>query len=172
MWKKTADDMEPVSNPISSPSSTQRQPVGEQAVIGSSLIVKGDVHGEEDLIIQGQIEGKIVLKNNSVTVGRNGRIKADVYGKVIIIEGTVQGNLYGDEKIVVKQSGDVRGNLVAPRINLEEGAKFKGSIDMEANETADKQRSLPSTPSSTKSTPTELEKSTSSGQPKSLPTNK
>ena len=71
-------------------------------------------------------------KNNNITVGRNGRIKADIYGKVISIEGEVEGNLFGDEKIVLRQSGVVRGNMTAPRVNLEDGAKFKGSIDMDA----------------------------------------
>ncbi len=107
------------------------QPVREQAIIGASLIVKGDVAGDEDLLIQGKIEGKVTLQNNSITIGRNGQVKADLYGKTISVEGTVQGNLFADEKIIIRQSGSVRGNLQAPRVTLEEGSKFKGSIDME-----------------------------------------
>lgn len=107
------------------------QPVREQAIIGASLVVKGDVAGDEDLLIQGQVEGKVTLQKNSITVGRNGQVKADLYGKTINVEGTVQGNLFADEKIVIRQSGSVRGNLQAPRVTLEEGSKFKGSIDME-----------------------------------------
>jgi cytoskeletal protein CcmA (bactofilin family) len=152
MWKKTDEQSEPVNNPVSSPTS-HRQPVGEQAVIGPSLIVKGDVQGEEDLVIQGQVEGKVVLKKNSITVGKNGRVKADLYGKVIVVEGNLQGNLFGEEKIVVRKSGDIKGNLMAPRINLEEGARFKGSIDMEGSEAADKQRPLPGASTETKGTP-------------------
>jgi cytoskeletal protein CcmA (bactofilin family) len=148
MWKKTAENNDSVSEPVSNPSPIHRQPVSEQAVIGSSLVLKGDLHGEEDLVIQGQVEGKVILKNNSITVGKNGQVKADLHGKVIVIEGNVQGNLFGEDKIVVKKSGNVKGNLLAPRINLEEGARFKGSIDMEGAGPVDKQRALPGTPSS------------------------
>ncbi len=81
-------------------------------------------------MIQGQVEGKINLKQSNITVGKSGRVKGDVYGKVISIEGEVQGNLFGEERIVLRQSGRVRGDLTAPRVNLEEGATFKGGIDM------------------------------------------
>ena len=130
MWKKSDSDYP--ETPASSPSSVPEQPTTEQAVIGTSLVLKGDVTGENDLLIQGQVEGKVVLKKNSVTVGKNGRVKADIYGKVIRVDGKVQGNLFGDEKIIINRSGDVRGNLSAPSVTLEDGALFKGSIDMEA----------------------------------------
>lgn len=130
MWKKS--ESESAETQSNQPKSELRsQPVGEKAIIGPSLVVKGDVSGDEDLTIQGQVEGKVVLKNNGITVGKNGRIKADLYGKTIAVEGSVQGNLYGEDKIVVRQSGNVRGNLLAPRVTIEDGAKFKGSIDME-----------------------------------------
>ncbi len=101
-------------------------------IIGPSISIKGEITGEEDLTVQGQVEGTIDLKKNHVTIGRTGRIKADVYGRSITIEGEVQGNLFGEERIVLQQSGRVRGDMRAPAINLEEGAKFKGNIDMEA----------------------------------------
>ena len=129
MWKKS--DTEYSENEVPSPSAVPEQPMTEQAVIGSSLVLKGDVTGENDLLIQGQVEGKVVLKKNSVTIGRNGRVKADIYGKVIRVEGKVQGNLFGDDKIIINKSGDVQGNLSAPRVTLEDGARFKGSVDME-----------------------------------------
>ncbi|MEJ2076979.1 MAG: polymer-forming cytoskeletal protein [Acidobacteriota bacterium] len=128
MWKKT-DEEEP--EVMSTTPSVRPQPVREQAIIGASLVVKGDVAGDEDLLIQGKVEGKVTLQNNSITVGRNGQVKADLYGKTINVEGNVQGNLFADENIVIRQSGSVRGNLQAPRVTLEEGSKFKGSIDME-----------------------------------------
>ncbi len=131
MWKKTEDDRPEISVPPVSPA--RPQPVRELAVIGPSLVVKGDVSGDEDLVIQGQVEGKVILRNNSVTVGRNGRVRADIFGKTICVEGTVQGNLFAEEKIVVRQTGEVKGNLQAPRVNLEDGAKFKGSIDMDGS---------------------------------------
>jgi cytoskeletal protein CcmA (bactofilin family) len=128
MWKKNESDQPEMTPPVTS---VRPQPVREQAIIGSSLVVKGDVSGDEDLLIQGNVEGKVVLRNNSITVGKNGQVKADLFGKTISIEGTVHGNLFGDERIVIRQSGTVHGNLQAPRVTLEEGAKFKGAIDME-----------------------------------------
>lgn len=128
---------------MSTTPNVRSQPVREQAIIGASLVVKGDVAGDEDLLIQGQIEGKVTLQNNSITVGRNGQVKADLYGKTISVEGTVQGNLFADEKIVIRQSGSVRGNLQAPRVTLEEGSKFKGSIDMEGTAPAKAAGSAP-----------------------------
>ena len=142
MWKKTENEYSGAE--ISSPSAVPEQPMTEQAVIGTSLVLRGDVTGENDLLIQGQVEGKVVLKKNSVTVGRNGRVKADIYGKVIRVEGKVQGNLFGDDKIVISKSGDVRGNLCAPRVTLEEGARFKGSVDMEAKDSSKQSASIPS----------------------------
>ena len=128
MWKKTKDEnSKPKSPPLGKSPIEQSK---KQAVIGPSISIKGELSGEEDLMIQGRVEGTIELKNNNVTVGRTGHIKADIYGKVISIEGEVQGNLFGEEKIVVRESGVVRGNMRTPRFSLEDGAKFKGSIDM------------------------------------------
>jgi cytoskeletal protein CcmA (bactofilin family) len=128
MWKKTKDEnSKPESPPLGKSPIEQSK---EQAVIGPSISIKGELSGEEDLMIQGRVEGTIELKNNNVTVGRTGHIKADIYGKVISIEGEVQGNLFGEEKIVVRESAVVRGNMRTPRFSLEDGAKFKGSIDM------------------------------------------
>lgn len=129
MWKKTETPL-PEPEPVEPPR-TPTQQLKERALIGPSISIKGDLSGEEDLTIQGKIEGTIQLKKNNVTVGPSGSVKADIYGKVISIEGEVQGNLFGEEKIVVRKSGNVRGNVSAPRVTLEEGAKFKGSIDMD-----------------------------------------
>ena len=118
-----------------SPTFTNTKPPMEQlienTIIGTSISVKGELTGEEDLTVQGQVEGQIDLKKSHVTIGRTGCIKADVYGKIITIEEEVQGNLFGEEKIVLRQSAVVRGDMRAPRINLEEGTKFKGNIDMD-----------------------------------------
>lgn len=116
------------SSPSAGPESRRS---GERATIGPSISIKGDVTGEEDLLIQGRVEGKIDLKQHGVTVGRDGRVKADIFGRSLIIEGEVDGNLHGDEQIVVRQSGRVHGNISAPRVTLEDGCQFKGSIDME-----------------------------------------
>jgi cytoskeletal protein CcmA (bactofilin family) len=102
----------------------------ECALIGSTILIKGDLSGDEDLVIEGRVEGKIELAKNNVTIGKKGRVKADVYGKVITVEGEVHGNLFGEDQLVLRQSSTVRGNMVAPRVILEDGADFKGSIDM------------------------------------------
>jgi cytoskeletal protein CcmA (bactofilin family) len=100
-------------------------------VIGESIRVEGEIRGEEDLLIEGEVEGRISLEKQAVTVGRSGRVKADIHGQNLVVEGRVQGNLFAGEQVVVRTSGEVRGNITAPRVTLEDGAKFKGAIDME-----------------------------------------
>ena len=104
----------------------------DRATIGASIFIKGDLSGEEDLIIEGRVEGKVDLKQNNVTVGKNGKVKADVFGKVVIVEGEVTGNVFAREQAILRQSGGIQGNIQAPRVILEDGSRFKGSIDMEA----------------------------------------
>ena len=101
------------------------------AVIGSKIHIKGDLSGDEDILIQGVIEGTIELKQHALTIGQNGVIKANAVAKSITIEGKVEGDLFGDEHITIRKTSDVRGNVSAPRISLEDGAKFHGSMDME-----------------------------------------
>jgi cytoskeletal protein CcmA (bactofilin family) len=146
MWKKPEPDepqsLRPLSYPISStvPSNPSPGPTapaevhGEGALIGQSLYVKGDLRGAEDLRIEGTVEGKIELPQNNVIVGKNGRVKADIYGRVISIEGEVQGNLEAEEQLILRQSSTTRGNIRAARVILEDGANFKGSIDMTPRE--------------------------------------
>lgn len=100
-------------------------------MIGSSIVIKGTVSGDEDLVIQGQVEGNIELGKNEVTVGESGRVAADINAKTVRIDGEVTGDVSGGEKVVISKSGNVRGNIVAPRVTLEDGAVFKGSIDMD-----------------------------------------
>lgn len=106
------------------------------AVIGPSISIKGDLTGEEDLMIEGRVEGEIRLKQHSVTVGRSGRVQADVFGKSINVEGEVQGNLTGDSEVVIRNTGRVEGNIVAPRVTLEDGSSFRGAIDMQTPQQA------------------------------------
>jgi cytoskeletal protein CcmA (bactofilin family) len=100
-------------------------------MIGPSIVIKGEVTGGEDLVIQGKVEGKINLSGNQVSVGENGEVCADIHAKVIKIDGKVTGDITGVEKVVIAKSGNVHGNIVAPRVTLEDGAIFKGSIDMD-----------------------------------------
>ncbi len=102
----------------------------ERATIGRSISIKGEVTGDEDLLIQGRVEGSVNLKQHSVTVGREGEVKADITGRVITIEGRVQGNLMADEQVVLRSSAQVQGDIVSPRVVLEDGARFRGGVDM------------------------------------------
>lgn len=102
------------------------------AVIGPKIAFKGELTGEEDLMIQGRVEGTIDLKGNHLTIGKQGVVKANLMAKTITIEGTVEGDLIGQERIEIKSSSNVKGNLIAARVTLEDGAKFRGSIDMES----------------------------------------
>jgi cytoskeletal protein CcmA (bactofilin family) len=106
------------------------------ATIGPSIFIKGDLSGDEDLVIEGRVEGKIDLKQHNVTIGKNGRVHADVFGNTVIVEGEVDGNLFAQQQAVLRQSGAVRGNITAPRVMLEDGSRFRGSIDMDDKEGA------------------------------------
>jgi cytoskeletal protein CcmA (bactofilin family) len=104
----------------------------EAAIIGPSIQLDGDLRGQEDLLIEGQVNGTIQLRNNSLTVGSQGKVKADVYAKEINVEGLVEGDLFGAERVSVRKSAQVRGNITSPHVSLEEGARFKGSIEMDS----------------------------------------
>lgn len=121
-WSNT-DKKEPVMA-----SSSENQGV---AAIGRSIRINGDLQGEEDLRIEGEVNGTIRLNNNTVTIGQEGKIKADVYAKSVAVEGSVEGDLYGAEHISVCKSAKVQGNIISPRVSLEDGARFKGSIEMD-----------------------------------------
>lgn len=145
MWKKTETPHEPAPQPMQPPARPQPSRRREEvATIGPSITINGDLTGGEDLLIQGKIEGKVLLKKNDVTVGKEGRVKADIHGRSVRVEGEVQGNLYGAEEVVIRASGRVQGNLVAPRVTLENGSQFKGSIDMGAGGGKEKSRPTPS----------------------------
>jgi cytoskeletal protein CcmA (bactofilin family) len=140
MWKKSEPEevhLHPAPAPQVPPAVLPKNPippVRERAMIGSTIAIMGDLRGEEDLLIEGRLEGKVEMRSHSVTVGKSGRIKGDIYGKIVTIEGTVEGNLYGEEQLIVRQSGTVRGNIVSPRVALEDGSNFKGNIDMSPKE--------------------------------------
>lgn len=130
MWKKSEEETA-YKAPEPKPSAPPRAQASSQATIGPSITIKGDLTGEEDLTIQGHVNGEIRLPKNKVVIGERGRVQADVYGKSIHVDGQVKGNLYGEEDVIVRASGRVQGNIVGPRVTLENGANFKGSIDME-----------------------------------------
>ena len=99
--------------------------------IGKSVVIKGELNGSEDLTIEGQVEGKIELRQNVLTIGPNGRIKAQVFAKSVIVLGEVTGNVTATEKVDIRDNGSVDGDIAAPRVAIAEGAHFRGSIDMQ-----------------------------------------
>ena len=99
--------------------------------IGKSVVIKGELSGSEDLTIEGQVEGKIELRQNVLTIGPNGKIKAQVFAKSVVILGEVTGNVTASEKVDLRDNGSVDGDIAAPRVAIAEGAHFRGSIDMQ-----------------------------------------
>ncbi len=135
MWKK--DEPTPATQPRSEApprAESRRSPAettsSERAIIGPSITIKGEVSGNEDLLIQGQVEGSVELELHSVTVGRDGRVKANITARVVTVEGNVEGDLLAEEQIILRSSARVMGDITAPRVVLEDGASFKGLVDM------------------------------------------
>ena len=104
--------------------------------IGKSIVIKGELSGNEDLTIEGRVEGKIDLNQNLLTVGENGKVKAQVFAKTVVIIGEVLGNVTAVEKVSIQEKGAVDGDISAPRVAIAEGAHFRGSIDMRRAQTA------------------------------------
>jgi cytoskeletal protein CcmA (bactofilin family) len=150
MWKPTNQPTapgvrptEPERTPISAPSaptvtetsvSSAPRPVSastaDQATIGKSLVIKGEVTGSESLYIDGRVEGSINLAGNRVTVGRNGVVAANITAREIVVLGKVRGNLTASDRVDIRSDGSLTGDVVAARISIEDGAFFKGGIDI------------------------------------------
>jgi cytoskeletal protein CcmA (bactofilin family) len=133
----------------------------EPASIGKSIVINGELSGSEDLTIEGQVDGKIEFRDHVVTVGSNGRIKAQVVAKSIIVLGRVTGNLTATEKVDIREKGSVEGDIVAPRVAIADGSHFRGSIDMQRKES----------PASTDRTIATLEPEVKSPMPAAVPVN-
>lgn len=137
MWKKTStgefpEERPPVGAPPR-PAAAAPPVVKVPAKIGSTLYFRGDLQGEEDLVIEGRIEGKISIKQGNVSVGERGRVEADIEAASIQVAGLVKGNLTGADRVVLLESGRVEGNITARSVSLENGCHFKGSIDMQSD---------------------------------------
>lgn len=103
----------------------------EIATIGPTIRIRGEVEGEEDVTVHGHLEGKVYLRDHKLTVGDGGDVNATVSAGVIDVEGRLEGELTAGEQVVVRSTGKVMGNIKAPRVTLEDGCRFKGSIDMD-----------------------------------------
>jgi cytoskeletal protein CcmA (bactofilin family) len=117
--------------PVKNNPESRREKMGQVAIIGQSIQIKGELTGNEDLTIDGTVEGNIELKDHSLTIGPNGNIKADINAKKVTIIGEVQGNVTAEETVEIRETGKLRGNIVAPRLVIADGAFFKGSVEME-----------------------------------------
>jgi cytoskeletal protein CcmA (bactofilin family) len=113
------------------PAAAAAQPASsDQATIGKSLIIKGEVTGSESLYIDGKVEGSINLPGNRVTVGRNGQVTANISAREIVVLGKVRGNVNASDRVDIRSEGSLSGDVVAQRISIEDGAFFKGGIDI------------------------------------------
>ena len=142
MWKR---DEAPKPSAPAAPAPAAHQPVSTASVpqpenrrierdvvnIGKSVVIKGELNGSEDLTIEGHVEGKIELKDHVLTIGPNGRIKAQVLAKSVIVLGEVNGNVTATEKVDIRDGGSVDGDIISPRVAIAEGAHFRGSVDMQ-----------------------------------------
>ncbi len=120
-----APTMEPTPAPRNATMNSQ-----DQATIGKSLVIKGEVTGSESLYIDGRVEGSINLPGNRVTVGRNGVVNANITAREIVVTGKVRGNLSASDRVDIRNEGSLTGDVVAQRISIEDGAFFKGGIDI------------------------------------------
>ncbi len=141
MWKRDEAPKPTVSQPPApatpaQPASAAPQPEyrrieGEMVNIGKSVIIKGELNGSEDITIEGQVEGRIELKDHVLTIGPNGKIKAQVVAKAVIVLGEVNGNVTASEKVDIREGGSIDGDIISPRVAIAEGAHFRGSVDMQ-----------------------------------------
>jgi len=178
MWKSRSDERpiappaparapEPTPAPQTTP---QIRPVetpkmdnfrADVAHIGKSVIVKGELSGSEDLYLDGEVEGSIELRGHSLTIGPNGRVRANVHAKDVVVHGKVDGNVRGNDRVELKKSAVLNGDIFTQRIMIEDGAFFKGAIDIQRGEKSADTKAEPkkdavpnsSTPTSSQSTP-------------------
>ncbi len=130
MFKKAdADDERDFASP---PKIGEARPVRSRnvSVIGPTLVIKGELSADEDLIIEGKIEGTIAHHKKHLTVGKQGRVKADIHASSVIIEGRLVGDIHSEGVVSLANGADVRGNIFCGRIVMEDGARFAGKIDM------------------------------------------
>jgi len=144
MWKRD-ESVKPAAPPASTPAAAPsasapaapqanelRAQLGRDMVnIGKSVVIKGELSGSEDLTIEGHVEGRIDLRENVLTIGPNGKIKAEVFAKSVVVLGEVTGNVTASEKVDIRDNGSVDGDIASPRVAIAEGAHFRGSVDMQ-----------------------------------------
>src|SRR3954465_3332168 len=143
MWKRDESPKPTASQPPAAAPVTPSQPASaasqpefrrierDMVNIGKSVVIKGELNGSEDLTIEGHVEGKIELREHVLTIGPNGKIKAELFAKAIVVLGEVIGNITATEKVDIRENGSVEGDITSPRVAIAEGAHFRGSVDMQ-----------------------------------------
>ena len=150
MWNKRNDPPppQPQVQPRPAPTPIQRQeytpppppaPVREKAVIGPSVKIKGDITAKEELVIDGEVEGNITL-HDRLTIGNNGKVRATIKAKEVVVYGSIHGNVEVTEKIAIRDKGSLVGDIKTAGIAIDDGAYFKGSIDIVKSEPAARQK--------------------------------
>jgi cytoskeletal protein CcmA (bactofilin family) len=132
--KNQNSNPQPASNSNSSSLATQLRTTAEQATIGRSLVIKGELSGSEPLYIDGRVEGTINLTDNRVTIGRNGSVAANINAKEVVVMGKLQGNVNVTDRVDIRAEGALTGDVIAHRLSIEDGAFFKGSVDLKKSE--------------------------------------
>ena len=122
-----------------SPEFSRARSEGQTAILGTSIHIKGELTGNEDLTIDGKVEGKIELKQHHLTIGPGGNITADIHAKRITIQGEVRGNVTAQDVVEIQTGGKLRGDIITPRITISDGAFFKGNVEMEDTRSTSKQ---------------------------------
>jgi len=178
MWKRD-ESVKPAAPPASTPAaappvsagaapaaSEPRAQLGRDMVnIGKSVVIKGELSGSEDLTIEGHVEGRIDLKGNVLTIGPNGKIKAEVFAKAVVVLGEVTGNVTASEKVDIRDNGSVDGDIASPRVAIAEGAHFRGSVDMQRQGAKPGQQQPQQAKPNTPPQQTQPQPSQQSGQP-------
>jgi cytoskeletal protein CcmA (bactofilin family) len=184
MWKRD-ESVKPAAPPAPTPAAAPSASVGnapaasepraqlgrDMVNIGKSVVIKGELSGSEDLTIEGHVEGRIDLKGNVLTIGPNGKIKAEVFAKAVVVLGEVTGNVTASEKVDIRDNGSVDGDIASPRVAIAEGAHFRGSVDMQRAGAAaakpqhqQQQPSKPAQPSSPQAQPSPSQQPQPQGQ--------
>jgi cytoskeletal protein CcmA (bactofilin family) len=164
MWKRKEDEYTPTPEPSHTGSSSlpatpvpprQVEPVvrsseplrggSDIATIGKSVVVKGELSGSEDLIVDGEVEGSISLKGQTLTVGPNGRVRANIEARNVIVHGRVNGDIHATERVELRKTASLAGDIATARISIDDGAFFKGGIDIQKPEPTSKAEVKPQT---------------------------